>query len=97
MQYLVFMYLLLRPLFLVLAVTLFGLSAAIAELSGSVTGITDYIEYGYTKSDSDPAIQANLDYEHTSGLFLGFSIFSVDFGDHQFDSRSRAEITPYLG
>ncbi len=70
---------------------------AYAEVSGSVTGATDYIEYGYTKSDGDPALQANLDYEHTSGLFLGVSVSSVDFGDHQFDSQSRAEIAPYLG
>ncbi|HFD12103.1 MAG TPA: hypothetical protein ENJ32_06515 [Crenotrichaceae bacterium] len=68
-----------------------------AELSGSISGTTDYIGYGYTKSDGNPAIQANLDYEHTSGIFLGVSVSSVDFGDHQFGNRSRVEVAPYLG
>ena len=81
----------------IVAFSLLFLSQAKADLTGSITGTTDYIEYGYTKSDGDPAIQANSDYEHASGLFLGVSVSSVDFGDHQFDSRSRAEITPYLG
>jgi uncharacterized protein (TIGR02001 family) len=79
------------------AATLLLTTQAEAELSGSITGTTDYIEYGYSKSDGDPAIQANLDYEHASGLFLGVSVSSIDFGDHQFEDRSRVEIAPYLG
>jgi len=72
-------------------------SLARAELSGSITGTTDYIGYGYSKSDGDPAIQTYLDYEHPSGLFLGVFTSSVNFSDRNRSDHSSVEITPYLG
>jgi uncharacterized protein (TIGR02001 family) len=86
-----------RLILLVLVGIVLFYSQAEAELSGSITGTTDYIEYGYTKSDGGPAIQANLDYEHDSGLFLGVNVSSVNFSDRNFKNSSRVEFKPYLG
>ena len=86
-----------KYLLLMLATSVVFQTLCHAEFTGSITGTTEYIGYGYTKSNGEPALQANLDYQHASGLFLGVSVSSVDFGDHQFKDRSRVEIAPYLG
>jgi len=85
------------PSCLVFTVALLIHPLAQAELSGSISGTTDYIRYGYSLSDGGPAIQANLDYEHTSGLFLGVSVSSIDYSDRNRGDSSRVEIAPYLG
>ena len=68
-----------------------------AEFSGSVTGTTNYIWRGYTKSNDHPALRANIDYEHSSGFYVGTWVSTVNFGDKGFDDRSNVEIAPYLG
>lgn len=68
-----------------------------AELSGSLTGATDYIWRGYSKSDGKPVVQANIDYEFKSGIYLGTFASSINFADHGFESRSTIEFRPYLG
>ena len=68
-----------------------------AELSGSLIATTNYISSGYSKSDGDPAIQANVDYEHYSGLYVGAWASSIDFSDNDHDDRSRIEVAPYVG
>ena len=83
-------------------IPLFGLlliysSLSFAEIHATVTATTDYVSRGYSKSDEGFAIQANLDYEHSSGFFLGTSVSNVDFGDNGFDDPSNVEIIPYLG
>jgi uncharacterized protein (TIGR02001 family) len=72
-------------------------SACFAEFHATLTATTDYVSRGYSKSDDDFAIQANVDYEHSSGLYLGTSVSNVDFGDNTFSNRANVEITPYLG
>lgn len=72
-------------------------SAGLAEFSGSATITSNYVWRGYSKSDDDFAFQANLDYEHASGFYLGTSASTVDFGDSSFSDRARFEITPYAG
>ncbi len=80
-----------------LLVIIFYSAQTFSEFSGTLTGATDYFWRGYSKTDGDLAIRANLDYEHESGLFLGISVINIDFGDDDFDDQSHVEITPYLG
>jgi uncharacterized protein (TIGR02001 family) len=75
----------------------FNSSICLAEFHATFTATTDYISRGYSKSDGNFAAQANLDYEHSSGLYLGTSVVTVDFGDDTFSDRANVEITPYLG
>lgn len=77
--------------------TFFYSSAGFAEIHGSATATSNYVWRGYSKSNDDFAYQANLDYEHSSGLYVGASASTVDFGDRGFSDRSHFEITPYLG
>ena len=68
-----------------------------AQLSGNLTGVTNYIWRGYTKSDSQPALQGNIDYEFKSGFYLGSFVSSVNFADHNYADRSQIEFRPYAG
>ena len=78
-------------------------SNANAELHGTITGTTNYIWRMYSKSNDDPAIQANLDYQHKSGFYVGTSVSSFNSGPSEealslrFSDQARAEITPYIG
>ena len=98
----------------ILAVKLVGLAVffclndpAHAEIHGTITGTTNYVYRMYSKSDNKPAIQANLDYQHSSGFYLGTSVSSFDIGKSEldifpdfpfvFENDSRVEITPYIG
>ena len=42
-------------------------------------------------------MQASIDYEHSSGFFLGALASSVDFGDHGLTDRAHVEVVPYVG
>jgi uncharacterized protein (TIGR02001 family) len=79
-----------------------------ADIHGTLTGTTNYVGRGYTKSDNDFAIQANVDYQHSSGIYLGASASNVNFGDRairkkksptelNFPDSARVEFTPYFG
>ena len=68
-----------------------------ADLHGTLTGTTDYIGRGYTKSAGGYAIQGNLDYEHKSGVYFGASASNVNFGDRAYSDSAKVEIAPYLG
>jgi len=72
-------------------------SFILAEFHGTVTATNDYIWRGYSKTDGGFALQANLDYEFSSGFYLGTSISNVDFGDDEFNDRANIEVTPYIG
>lgn len=72
-------------------------SIGFAEIHGSATATSNYVWRGYSKSDGDFAFQVNLDYEHSSGFYVGTSASTVDFGDRGFSDRAQFEITPYLG
>ncbi len=73
----------------------------------SVTAIysTDYIWHGYSKSNGKGVFQANLDYQHSSGVFGGIWFSQADFGDNRvfmgnkrvFPNVARVEFIPYLG
>ncbi len=74
-----------------------------AEIHGILTGTTNYVWRMYSKSNNEPATQANLDYQHDSGFFVGTSVSSFNIGDSEvredfhFTNQARAEISPYLG
>lgn len=76
---------------------------ACAEIHGTLTGTTNYVWRMYSKSRNDPAIQANLDYQHKSGFYTGVTTSSFNIGESEvreglsFSNQARAEITPYLG
>jgi uncharacterized protein (TIGR02001 family) len=74
-----------------------------AEIHGTVTGTTNYVWRMYSKSNGSPAIQANLDYQHSSGVYIGASASSFSLGpsdleaDVVFPDSAQLEVTPYLG
>ncbi|MCH9698706.1 MAG: TorF family putative porin [Gammaproteobacteria bacterium] len=69
----------------------------LADWSGSISFTTDYIDHGYSKSDGDPALLANLDYQFEFDVFTGIDVATIDFGDRRFNNRSHVEYAPYLG
>jgi uncharacterized protein (TIGR02001 family) len=58
-----------------------GLAAGVqAGFSANLGITTDYVWRGVSQTDSDPAIQGGLDFEHESGLYMGLWGSNVDFG-----------------
>jgi uncharacterized protein (TIGR02001 family) len=52
--------------------------ARAGEFSGIATLTSQYIYRGFASSDGDPAVQAGLDYEADSGLFVGAWASTID-------------------
>jgi uncharacterized protein (TIGR02001 family) len=63
-----------------LALSLTALAAR-AEITGTVTAVSDYDFRGITQSAQDPALQGSIDYAHESGFYAGVWGSNVDFGD----------------
>ena len=64
------------------ALSLLALGAAAhAEVTATVTGVSDYDFRGITQTAQDPALQASIDYTHESGFYIGAWGSNVDFGD----------------
>ena len=59
----------------------FSAMAAHAEITGTVTVVSDYDFRGITQTAQDPALQGSLDYAHDSGFYIGAWASNVDFGD----------------
>jgi uncharacterized protein (TIGR02001 family) len=79
----------------VAAILLLGAGAiAHAEITGTVTGTTDYNWRGVTQSSQNPALQGSIDYAHDSGFYAGAWASTIDFGD---DSDADVEVDLYLG
>jgi uncharacterized protein (TIGR02001 family) len=55
--------------------------AAQAEITGTVTALSDYNWRGITQTSQDPALQGSIDYAHDSGFYVGAWASNVDFGD----------------
>lgn len=87
-----------RKIFIpILFYVFFYSSHALAEFHATLTAKTDYIWRGYSQTSGHFALQANLDYEHVSGGYLGISVSNVDFDDNEFNNPAKVELTPYLG
>jgi len=71
---------------------------SLAEFHATLTGMTNNVGRWYTKSNNNPALLANIDYEHTSGLYVGSSVSNIDFEANETESKAaHVEIIPYLG
>jgi len=78
---------------------------SLAELHGTLTGTTNYVWRMYSKSNGGPAIQGNLDYQHSSGLYLGASASNFNAGKSEtvtgedlfFPDSAQVEVSPYVG
>lgn len=63
---------------LIASALLAGSSAAMAEISGNVSLVSDYAFRGVSQTDEQMAIQGGLDYAHESGFYVGTWASNVD-------------------
>ncbi len=68
-----------------------------ADYSVLVKLTSNYVYRGYSKSRGDPVVQGSLDFEHSSGFFIGTWISQVDFDDGNDEDRATIEVNPYMG
>jgi uncharacterized protein (TIGR02001 family) len=71
-------------------------AAAHAEITGTVTAVSDYDFRGFTQTSKNPAIQGSIDYSHASGFYVGAWGSNIDFGDDFYDGAN-VEIDLYTG
>jgi uncharacterized protein (TIGR02001 family) len=79
------------------AVAFLGLLFAIdvcAQVSGSLTLVSDYRYRGVSLSDEKPAAQASVAYDHSSGWYAGAFGSTVDLAGQ---SRSELQLLSYAG
>jgi uncharacterized protein (TIGR02001 family) len=67
---------------------------ASAELSGTVTAVSDYDFRGASQTAKDPAIQGSLDFSTEAGWYIGAWASNVDFGP---DVAADYEVDLYTG
>jgi uncharacterized protein (TIGR02001 family) len=64
------------------AVVLMGSAAlANAEITGTVTAVSDYDFRGISLSATDPALQGSIDWASESGFYVGAWASNIDYGD----------------
>lgn len=68
--------------------------SAQADVSLTVTAVTDYTLNGISQTQSDPALQVGLDWAGENGLYAGAWTSNVDFGK---DDKTSQEIDIYFG
>jgi uncharacterized protein (TIGR02001 family) len=56
-------------------------AAAHADITGTVTAVSDYDFRGITQTAQNPALQGSIDYAHESGFYIGAWGSNVDFGN----------------
>jgi uncharacterized protein (TIGR02001 family) len=56
-------------------------ATVLADFGGNIAVMTDYVWRGVSQTLGDPALQAELNYEHDSGLYAGVWGSNVDFFD----------------
>jgi uncharacterized protein (TIGR02001 family) len=82
-----------RGLKAIAAILLLTTGVAHAEVTGTVTVVSDYVFRGITQSAEDPALQGSIDWAHDSGLYVGaWGSCCLDFG-----SETSEEIDLYAG
>ena len=70
---------------------------SLAEPHATLSLTTDNINRWFTKTNHNAAVQANVDYQHEQGFFLGSSVSNIDYGHKKYDKSAAVEIIPYLG
>ncbi|MEZ5458477.1 MAG: TorF family putative porin [Steroidobacteraceae bacterium] len=80
----------------VLALPLLAAAAGMAhaEVTGTITAVSDYDFRGQTQSSGDPALQGSIDWAGETGLSAGIWASTVDFGP---GTDSDIEIDLYAG
>lgn len=87
------------------AATAFALAGTMAHadisrenFTGYVTLTSDYRFRGLSQTDTDPALQVGIDFQHDSGIFAGLWGSNVDFPMDRFEEERRdVELNYYLG
>jgi len=69
-------------------------ATANAELSGTVTAVSDYDFRGISLSSTDPALQGSIDYSMESGFYAGAWASNIDYGP---DYDGSIELDLYAG
>ncbi|MCM2311725.1 MAG: TorF family putative porin [Steroidobacteraceae bacterium] len=69
-------------------------AVAHAEVTGTVTAVSDYDFRGISLSATDPALQGSIDWAGESGFYLGAWASNIDYGD---DVDGDVEIDLYAG
>jgi len=69
-------------------------TAAHAELSATVTGISDYRFRGISLTNDDPALQGSLDWAGENGFYVGAWASNIDYGN---DVDGDIEVDLYAG
>ena len=72
----------------------FAAATASAEVTGTVSAVSDYNFRGISLSANDPALQGSIDYAHDSGFYAGAWASNIDYGD---DIDGDVEVDLYLG
>ena len=72
----------------------FAALAAHAEVTITVTAVTDYNFRGISLSANDPALQGSIDWAHDSGFYAGAWASNIDSGD---DVDGDIEVDLYVG
>lgn len=65
-----------------------------AQVTGTVTAVSDYDFRGISQTREDPALQGSIDWAGSTGWYAGAWGSNVDFGD---ESESDLEIDAYFG
>lgn len=60
-----------------------------AALRGYFTATTDYVDRGLSQSDSHGSLQLGIDYQHTSGFFVGAWASTLDYAVGSVAGRGR--------
>ena len=72
--------------------------SSFAVFHADLTAMTNNIERWFTKSANHFALKATIDYEHSSGLYLGSSASNIDYEFKGTQGQAaNFEIIPYLG
>ncbi len=79
-------------------------AAVLADLGGNVSVTTDYVWRGVSQTLGDPALQAELSFEHDNGFYTGVWGSNVDFfdesdpeADPEDDDEADLEVDVWVG
>lgn len=83
--------------FVLVALLLSSPTLSHAEWHGTLTFMTNNVGRWFTKSNNNLAVKANLDYQHSSGWFVGSSANNVNYDNQGQPGAANTEIMPYAG
>jgi uncharacterized protein (TIGR02001 family) len=72
-------------------------TAAMAEISGNVSMLSDYAFRGVSQTDEQMALQGGLDYAHESGFYVGTWASNVDSSFFNDPQDPQLEVDVYAG